>query len=96
MPWRAAIHTQQAIQQLEKARPVTKRRIALIIVGIVVALLGLLWMLHGAGIVHIRPILCVSNCKPVTKSVSWLILGALVLIGGVALAGWNTREASRR
>jgi len=58
-------------------------RSALTLLGVVLSLLGVLWFLQGAGIVHMRPILCVSHCKPVTKSVAWMVIGAAAFAAGV-------------
>jgi len=40
------------------------RGLARIVFGVALSLLGLLWLLQGADLVHMRPILCVANCKP--------------------------------
>jgi len=59
-----------------------KRRVVLIVPGVALAALGLLWFLRGAGAVHMRPILCATNCKPVTKSTGWLIAGVIASPAG--------------
>ena len=62
----------------------TLRTIARILFGVALMLLGLLWLLQGADLVHIRPILCVANCKPLEGgSVGWMAAGALVLVVGL-------------
>jgi len=59
------------------------RGLARIVFGIALSLLGLLWLLQGADLVHIRPILCVANCKPLEGgSVGWMTAGALLLVVG--------------
>jgi hypothetical protein len=68
----------------------------LLVVGVVLALLGLLWFLQGAGVLHVRPILCVSNCKPVTKSAGWLVAGVVVSGAGIALAGAGAKRLRHR
>lgn len=80
---------------LQGPHHVAKWRVALIVIGVAFALVGLLWFLQGAGIVHVRPILCVSNCKPVAKSVGWLIAGMVACIAGVALALASARGLLR-
>lgn len=56
------------------------------IIGVIIALLGLLWFLQGTGILYVPPILCVANCEPVTgPSLVWAISGAIALILGVLL-----------
>jgi hypothetical protein len=60
--------------------------IATTFVGIVFALLGLLWFLQGTGIVYLRPILCFANCEPVTEpSLTWTIVGAIAFLLGLFL-----------
>lgn len=81
---------------LESPYHVSKRRVALVVIGVALALLGLLWLLQGAGAVHIRPVLCVSNCKPVTKSTGWLIAGVIACLAGVAIAVASARHLRRR
>jgi len=59
------------------------RGLARIVFGVALSLLGLLWLLQGADLVHIRPILCVANCKPLEGgSVGWMTAGALLLVVG--------------
>ena len=59
------------------------RGLARIVLGVALSLLGLLWLLQGADLVHIRPILCVANCKPLEGgSVGWMTAGALLLVVG--------------
>jgi hypothetical protein len=54
--------------------------------GIILALLGLLWALQGADLIHIEPILCFANCEPlVGGSVTWLIVGLVVMASGAWL-----------
>ena len=54
--------------------------------GVVLAGLGLLWSLQGADLVHVRPVLCVTDCRPVTGgSVGWLVAGLVAFVLGVVL-----------
>ena len=49
-------------------------------------LLGLLWFLQGADILHIRPILCFADCEYITGgSRFWAITGALSFVLGIAV-----------
>ena len=60
------------------------RALIWISLGVASTLLGLLWLLQGPDLLHIRPILCVANCKPVESgSIGWMAAGALVLVGGL-------------
>jgi hypothetical protein len=54
----------------------------------ILTLLGLLWILQGADVVRIRPILCVADCQPITGgSPSWLAIGVVTLVVGLAVVG---------
>jgi len=66
--------------------------LARIVFGVALSLLGLLWLLQGADLVHIRPILCVANCKPLEGgSVGWMAAGALVLDVGLLVVASGVR-----
>jgi len=63
-------------------------RIAGTISGVIVALLGLLWLLQGAGLLRLCPILCFADCECVTGgSLFWAIVGAITFIIGAIVAG---------
>jgi len=63
-------------------------RIAGTIIGVIVALLGLLWLLQGAGLLRLCPILCFADCECVTGgSLFWAIVGAITFIIGAIVAG---------
>ena len=54
----------------------------------VLILLGLLWILQGADVVRIRPILCFANCQPITGgSPGWLAIGVVTLVVGLRVVG---------
>jgi len=59
--------------------------------GILLALLGALWLLQGAGLLTIcPPLLCFADCECITgASLGWAVAGAAALIAGAALAGAN-------
>ena len=68
------------------------RALARIVFGVGLTLLGLLWLLQGADLVHLRPILCVANCKPLEGgSVGWMTAGALVLVVGLLVVASGVR-----
>ncbi len=51
--------------------------------GAIVALLGMLWLVQGLGIVQIDPILCAGDCEPITgRSVEWTVIGAIASFVG--------------
>ncbi|MBP1927820.1 hypothetical protein J2741_000367 [Methanolinea mesophila] len=61
--------------------------IAGIIVGGFIAFLGLLWFLQGTGILHLRPVVCATNCEEIVgTSLTWAITGAVALIIGSFIA----------
>lgn len=71
-------------------------RLLQIFAALLVALGGL-WTVQGAGIVHIKPILCVADCTELRgASVQWLATGILAIaVGGGLwyLAHRRTRKA---
>lgn len=68
------------------------RAVTRILFGIALALLGSLWLLQGADLVHIRPILCVADCKPLEGgSIGWMVTGALVLVAGLLVIASGVR-----
>jgi hypothetical protein len=65
--------------------------------GVAATLLGLLWLLQGADVVHVRPILCFADCKPLEGgSIGWMIAGAVVLLGGSLAIAVGVRRRGRR
>jgi hypothetical protein len=67
------------------ARAPTMMRILRVAAGIVLLLLGALWSLQGADLLHIKPILCFADCQVlIGGSTTWLIVG-LITIGVGAL-----------
>ena len=74
----------------------SKKAIAIGLVGVVLLGVGVLWVLQGADVVHVRPVLCVSACKPVTGgSVGWFVAGVIAVLVGVAMIVASTRRARR-
>lgn len=64
------------------------RKTARVVVGMVLVLLGLLWILQGADVVRMGPILCVANCQPITGgSPGWLAMGVVTLVVGLRVVG---------
>ena len=82
---------------LQTRRTVNWRRTASVAAGGILSLLGVLWILQGADVVRMRPILCVADCEPVTDgSVGWLITGIVSLGVGGLLMGvpWLRRRST--
>ncbi len=64
------------------------KAIVLTVLGVIVALLGTVWVAQGLGIVQIDPILCVADCEPIAgRSVQWTGIGAIALSVGI-VAVW--------
>ena len=60
-------------------------RIALVVVGVVVTLFGLLWALQGFGVV---------GGSPMSNTTTWSIIGPIVALIGIAIAVGATRRKS--
>ncbi|GAA2760720.1 hypothetical protein [Actinopolymorpha rutila] len=62
------------------------RKIARMLVGAVLVALGALWVLQGADLVRIKPVLCVADCQPlVGGSPGWLAVGVVAFLAGLAV-----------
>jgi len=73
-----------------------RRDLSWILIGVAAALLGLLWLLQGAALLHVRPILCLADCKPLEgRSVGWIAAGAVVLLVGLLAIAAGFRRRSR-
>ena len=73
------------------------RTLTWIFFGAASTLLGLLWLLQGADVLHVRPILCLANCKPLeARSLGWMTAGAGVLLGGLLAIAVAFRRRGRR
>ncbi|MEU0565023.1 hypothetical protein ABZ297_06465 [Nonomuraea sp. NPDC005983] len=71
------------------------RRAARTVGGTLLILLGLLWILQGADVVRIDPILCVADCRPITGgSPGWLAAGVVAATVGLVLV--SVRRRPRR
>ncbi len=66
------------------------------VLAVVFIALGALWALQGAGIVHIKPILCVANCTELQgASGQWLLMGIGAIAVGTALWYLARRRAKK-
>jgi hypothetical protein len=60
------------------------KTIALAVIGVILALLGGLWLLQGLGLVTIAPIACVAECEPLEgPSPTWAAIGLVVFAAGL-------------
>jgi len=63
------------------------KRIVGAVVGLVLAMLGLLWFLQGTGLVRLCPVLCFADCECVEGgSLFWAVAGAVTFAIGAILA----------
>jgi hypothetical protein len=70
-----------------------RKQIAGALVGVIVAALGLLWFLQGAGILHLCPVLCITDCECLTSaSPFWEAAGAIVFVIGIVIVGVSVRR----
>ncbi|MET9022618.1 hypothetical protein ABZV93_21820 [Actinopolymorpha sp. NPDC004070] len=68
-------------------------KIARMLVGAVLVALGALWVLQGADLVRIKPVLCVADCQPlVGGSPVWLAVGVVAFLAGLALLTVHRRR----
>lgn len=64
--------------------------------GMIASALGVLWFLQGLDLVHVRPLLCFSDCVPVRgASPKWAIFGAALFAIGVAVVWWSLKRQSK-
>lgn len=61
-------------------------RIAIAVIGVIIALFGLLWALQGFGVV---------GGSPMSNTTTWSILGPIIALIGIAIAfaGWRARKS---
>ncbi|MDT5055333.1 hypothetical protein [Mycobacterium sp.] len=60
-------------------------RIAIAVLGVFVALFGLLWALQGFGVI---------GGSPMSNTTTWSIIGPIVVVIGIALAFFAFRRKS--
>ncbi len=73
-----------------------RKQLAAALVGVIVALLGLLWFLQGAGILLLCPVLCFVDCECVTGgSPFWEAVGAIAFIIGIIIVGVSVGRVGR-
>ena len=61
-------------------------RIAILVVGIVVTAFGVLWALQGFGVV---------GGSPMSNTTTWSIIGPIVALVGIAIAGYGGRTRKK-
>jgi hypothetical protein len=68
-----------------------------LVIGVISALLGGLWLLQGLGLLYMQPFLCFANCAPIEgPSASWAIAGFLALTVGVLLVFYAVKRRTQR
>jgi hypothetical protein len=61
-------------------------RIAIVVLGVVVTLFGLLWALQGFGVV---------GGSPMSNTTTWSVIGPIVALVGIAIAVVGSRMRRR-
>jgi hypothetical protein len=73
------------------------KQIAVLLVGIIVALLGALWFLQGAGVLNQCPILCFADCECIAGgSLLWGVVGAVAFMIGIAIIWLNVGHSGEK
>jgi uncharacterized membrane protein (Fun14 family) len=68
-------------------------KIIALVIGVLAALLGGLWLLQGLGVVHIEPVACVAECETLEgPSMQWAVIGAIVVAAGLAAVFYGLRR----
>ncbi len=63
------------------------------LLGTSIVCLGILWFVQGLGIVQIEPLLCVSNCEPISDpSMTWTVVGVVTTVLGIVLVRFGFRH----
>jgi hypothetical protein len=63
------------------------RRAIPVIVGVLIALMGLVWVLQGLGVI--------VSSSLMTNDRTWVVLGAVAVVGGAGLTWWGWARRSR-
>lgn len=67
-----------------------------IVLGLVGVGLGGLWLVQGLGLLTIKPLLCVADCKVLEgPSPTWAVIGLVVLLAGAAALFASLRRRPR-
>lgn len=70
-----------------------RKQLTVALVGVITTLLGLLWLLQGAGILRVCPVLCFVDCECITGgSEFWEAAGAIAFIVGIMIVGISVRH----
>jgi hypothetical protein len=75
-----------SVRRSESSGYCRRMRIAIVGLGVLVALFGLLWALQGFGVVL---------GSPMSNTTTWSIVGPIVAVVGVVIAvvGWRIRKS---
>ena len=73
------------------------KKIVIAALGLVLALLGGLWLVQGLGLVTIEPIACVGACEPLEgPSPTWAAIGLVVFAAGCAALFFALRRRTQK
>jgi len=63
-----------------------RKKTGILAFGVILACLGLLWFLQGAGVLTLCPVLCFADCECITGgSLPWAVIGAVVCACGMVI-----------
>ena len=69
----------------------------LLVAGVIITLLGGLWLFQGLGLVHVRPILCLVDCAPLqAPSLTWAMMGLVSAALGSIAVFYSLKHRTRR
>jgi len=71
-------------------------KIVLTASAVLLIMIGALWALQGANLIHLRPILCFADCEEIRgESIQWLVTGLVAIVLGVAMgyAAWRRAKS---
>lgn len=70
---------------------------SMLIFGILIALLGALWLLQGLGLVTMEPVLCFANCETVEGPAPlWAGAGAIAIVAGIFVIRFGVSRRGRK
>jgi hypothetical protein len=82
--------------QGSRMKAIDLRRIAIGLLGGLALALGGLWLLQGAGLVQVRPILCFADCAEIQgTSTTWAIVGLIMAVLGAWGVVYSLRSPRR-
>jgi hypothetical protein len=74
-------------------KKITLKQLAATLIGLILVIIGLVWFLQGAAILHLCPVLCFTDCECVTGgSPFWEAGGVIASIMGIGIVYFGLRR----